>query len=290
MGIDQSVGNVDLRTQIFDGAVKGFATQMYKFKQAVTISPTSGWKNFFYRETPDQLTAKGNSAIKGIPRGAQFPQSAVEFQKVSSVIEKYGYEDNIFWEDILSDDVDVRDRTLFRVAEAVTFAVDNEIWSILSESQSAVNIQSITSNGASQGYWNETSAAIIDNLLEAKQKIGEKNYGTEDLMCFVSPRQYRHIMNYLASKGAQFPSIGSEVATNGRQGRVAGVMFVESNSVSTSFALVVKPKIVGTWKEMVALQTTTTEDPYKSLKIRSVEMGATQLTDPNAAVLIRVIA
>lgn len=284
MTFDEQHGTTLMRTKLFDGIVKGFALASYKFKQAVKVMTTSAWTNFYWRENPEALTARDGNAIKGIPRGAEFPQRSVESTQIKSVIEKYGLEDNIAWEDLIANDIDVRDRTLLRIAEGVTKAVDDEIWDVLTESQNPTNIQSITiTNGRS---WDAASAAIIDNLLEAKQKIAEKNYDTSNLIAFISPKDHRSIVNYLAEKGAQFPSIGEESAKNGRTGRLAGINLVISNSVSASYALVVVPKRVGTWKEMVPLRTITKEDPLKSLTIRSAELGVTQLTDPSAAVLI----
>ena len=286
-------GTGDIRTQLFDGIVKGFALASYKFKQAVSVVPTTAWRNSFYRESPDALTAATGSnaavnAIKGIPRGAAFPQAAVQFERVLSVIEKYGLEDNIAWEDLIADDVDVRDRTLLRIAEGVAKGVDDEIWEVLTEGRGAsFTIQTIDITGLAGRYWNVSSAAIIDDMLQAKQLIAEKNYPTENLMCFVSPEDHRSIMAYLAEKGAQFPSVGETIANNGSQGKVAGIQLIMSNSVTASYALIVVPKRCGTWKELKPLTTITKEDPLKSLTIRSAELGVTQLTDPKAVVLIK---
>ena len=282
MVFDLEVGSADMRKQLFDNIVKGFAVREYKFKQAVTISNTAAWKNFFFRELPTPLTGQAGRKIKGIPRGAAFPQRTVEWQRVQAVIEKYGLEDNIFWEDLVSNDIDVRNRTLFRIAEGVAKSVDDQIWDVLTESQVAVNIQEVVIGGG----WNESSAAIIDDLMQAKQLIAEKNYSTSNLMCFISPRDHRSIIKYLTDKGAQFPSIGEDMATNGRTGKLAGIQLIMSNSVTTSFALVVVPKICATWKALAPLTTVTKEDEGKSLLIRSFEAGVTQLTDPNACVLL----
>lgn len=275
----------DPRTIIYEKVVKGFALASYKFKQAVSVVSAGGaWKSYFYRETAAALTAQSGNAIKGIPRGAEFPQASVSWEKVQSVIEKYGLEDNIPFEDLISNDIDVRDRTLMRIAEGVAKAVDAEIWAQLTENRTPVNIQNIT---VTEGYeWDTASAAIIDNLLQAKQKISEYNYDTSNLMCFVSPKDYRSIMNYLAEKGAQFPTIGADVANNGSKGRLAGIDLIESVNVTASYAVVVVPKRCATWRELVPLSTITKEDPYKSLTVRSVEIGVTQVTDPKAIVLI----
>jgi hypothetical protein len=283
MVYDEQVGTADIRTQLFDKTVKGFATAMYKFKQAVTISPTSAWKNFYYRESPTALTGQSGNAIKGIPRGAAFPQAVVSWEKVQTTIEKYGLEDFIHWEDILSDDIDVQARTLYRIAEGVVKAVDDEIWNVLTENLTVTNIQSVTCAAG----WEQSSAAIIDNLMQAKQKIGEYNYDTANLMCFINHKDHRSMVNYLTEKGAQFPQIGNDMANNGQAGKLVGINLVVSNSVPASYALVVVPKICGTWKELVPMQTTTKEDPYKGVLVRSVEMGVTQLTDPKSCVLLK---
>jgi len=283
MAYDQETGTADLRAEVVDKTIKGFATAAYKFKQAVTISTTSAWKNTFFRENPSALSSPSGNNIKGIPRGSNFPQAVVEWEKVETYIEKYGLEDNIFWEDILTNDVDVMSRTMFRIAEGVAKAVDDEIWDVLTESQSPSNIQSIS---CTYPWDHATSAAIIDNLMEAKQKIGEYNYSTANLMCFISEKDHRSVVNYLAEKGSQFPTIGTEMAKNGRAGKLVGINFVVSNSVTASYALVVAPKICATWKQAVPLQSTTVKDDYKGTRIRAVEMGVTQLTDPKACVLL----
>jgi hypothetical protein len=278
-------GQQEVRGTFYDKVVKQIAAQTYKFKQAVSVVPTSAWKNFFFREDTTVLTGQTGNAIGGIPRGAEFPQASANWTLIQSTIKKYGLEENIPYEDLISDEIDVRDRTLIKIAAGVAKAVDDEIWDTLTENRVPVAIQSIT---LGLNYeWDSSSAAIIDDLLQAKQLISEQNYDTEDLMAFVSPKDYRRIMNYLAEKGAQFPSVAAGVATNGVQGSVAGITLVTSNSVTASWALVVVPKRCGNWKELVALQTTTKEDPYKSLTIRAVEMGVTQLTDPKAVVLIK---
>jgi len=284
MAFDQQTGTASLRKEVVDSVIKGRADATYKFKQAVTISKTNAWKNTFFREDTTVLSGATGNATKGIPRGAAFPQAIVTWEEVSKRIEKYGLEDFILWEDILTNDIDVQRRTMFRIAEGVVKAVDDEIWAVLTESQSPSSIQSVTIAGTD--FWHGASAAIIDNLMNAKQLIGEQNYDTSNLMCFISERDHRSIVDWLADKGSQFPTVGSEMARNGRVGTLAGIKLVVSNSVTASYALVVVPKVVGTWKQAVALSTDVEVDPYKGTRIRSVEMGVTQLTDPKAAVLI----
>jgi hypothetical protein len=173
---------------------------------------------------------------------------------------------------------------MFRVAERVTKGVDDEIWNVLTESRAPTNIGSVIIGAGSN--WDGTNAAIIDDIMNAKQQMAEQNYDTSNTVAFVSPKDYRSMVNYLTTKGAQFPQLGTTAASNGVVGTLAGTEIVVSNSVTSKYALVVIPKICATWKEAYPLSTETIVDPMKSVKIRACEIGVTQLTDPRAVVLI----
>ena len=124
----------EIRGEAFDSAIKQLTAISYKFKQACTISDTAAWQNTFYRETTvSPLTAQTGNAIRGVPRLANPPTSSVEFDVIESWQEKYMFEDVISWEDILTNNIDVQGRTLFRVAQAVTKAVDDQIYTALTD-------------------------------------------------------------------------------------------------------------------------------------------------------------
>lgn len=284
MAFNEQTGTVSLRAELVDKIVKGFATAIYKFKQIVSISTTGADKNTFFREDPDVLSEPTGNAIKGIPRGGNFPQAVVSFEEVFAHIEKYGCEDNIMWEDIRTNDISVQDRTLFRLAERVTKSVDDEIWNTLTEGQSPSAIQSVTM--ADNFQWDASSAAIIDNLMEAKQLIGEKNYPTSNLVCYINEKDHRSIVTFITDSGAQFDKLSDDAARNGRVQGLAGIKFIVSNSVTASYALVAVPKICATWKQSFPLTTDVKEDPFRSTRIRVVEEGVTQLHDPKACVLL----
>jgi len=280
----EEVGTSGLRKELVDSVIKQVASRKYKFKQACTVSKTNAWKNTFFRESTDILAGKTGNATKGIPRGAAFPQSVVTWSEVAAYIEKYGLEDFIHYEDIITNDINVQKRTLFKLTEGVVKAVDDEIWDILSEGQAASAIQGVTI-GATE-WWSGSSAQIIDDLMNAKQLIGEAYYDTSNLICFISERDHRSIVNYLAEKGAQFPSVGESMANNGHVGKLAGINLVVSSSVTASYALVVVPKTCATWKEAVALSSDLKVEAFKGTRVRICEMGTTQLTDPLAVVLL----
>lgn len=274
---------VDLRSLYVDKTVTGFAEASYKFKQVLTISPTTAWKNTFIREDPAVLSGQVGAAVKGVPRLGPFPNANKSWGKVQGTIIKYGLEAEIAWEDILSDDVDVQERTMRRVAEGVAKAIDDQIWVELGGTGVTAGINSFSILGRG---WDEASGTIIDDIGKAIMLISQNNYPIDSIKVLINPKQRRSIMNYVAEKGAQFPSLGTQAATNGYIGTLAGADFIVSNSVTASNILVVVPQRCATWKSLVPMKTTTIEDPYIKLKIRTVEEGMVELTNPLAICLI----
>lgn len=288
MAYTLETGSRGLDAETIDAAIKQVAMRTYKFKQAVSIVPTSSLDQTFFREDPTILTAGANAPIEGVPFGAAFPQVGTKWEQATVRVKKFAAEVNIAWENIKGSAIDLQARQLIKATESVVKAVDDYIWGELTQDYAGVAkallIQSFAISA--DKYWNGTSAAIVNDLGKARRMIGDKYYDTNDLIAFISPRDHQSIVDYLHSKGAQYNTLGEEMATNGRVARVAGITLVESQSVTASLALVVKPKICATYKEFESLKSTTIDDPYKSLTIRIVETGAIELTDPLAIVVI----
>jgi hypothetical protein len=277
----ETIGQEILRKEFLDTQIREFARRLYKMKQVLTISRTGAWKNDFFREDQEELTAARGRTIKGIPRGAAYPQAFPKWERVKSVIEKYGLEANMPWEDLISSDIDLRNRVLLKLARAVTKSVDDEIYSTITTDGDVQTI-SITAP------WNTASAAIVDNLEEAEEKIGDYDYPTDNLVVLINRRDKRSVMNYLVEKGAQWPKVSEGMITkrNGEIGRLGNFTFVVSRSVSASQAVVVVPKVCGTWKELVGLTSAVSIEELSDATIRVAELGNTQITDPKAIVIL----
>lgn len=287
MAFNIETGNADLRARFYDKTIKNLAPRLFKFMKALAVENTSAWKNFFWREDATVLTPTGPLGIRGLAPGSQFPQAKQKMEQIQAQIEKYGLEQQIVWEDILTNDVDVQERALFKLAEGIAKAVDDQIYNVLSDNDTSSSIFIYNCGGTAIAGWNETSAAFHDDLLAGQQLIGESNIEADDLILFVNPRDYRSAMRFTLDKGAQFNSVAEGVARTGRQNLIAGITLDVSNSVPVSRALLVKPKVVGTWKSLVPLQTTTIEDKYRNVTVRAVQEGVAQLYQPKAVVLYR---
>src|SRR3990167_8683234 len=178
MAYDVNEGDSETRKTTYAALVNTMAKRMYKFKQSVTIDPSTAFTNYFYREDPSVISGGTGSSTSGIPPLAAYPQATVLWERVSSTILKHGLEDTISWEALLTSQISVRDRVLFKIAEGVVKSVDDTIAAGLGGTgaygvSGGVAISSFSIIGRA---WNASSAQIMDNLMRCKQIIGENNF------------------------------------------------------------------------------------------------------------------
>jgi len=281
----EEVGEDTLRATTYDNAIKQLARYSYKMKQLVSVTSSGSWKNYFFREQTDVPEGQEGNAIKGIPRGADFPNAVLSWEQVTSRIEKYGLSGSIDHEDIIAGNIDMRNRTIKRIAEGVTKAVDTEISLIVSENWSPSNIQTGALKG---GYWNQTSAAIIKDLAFMKAQVKAYYDNASNFVCVVNPDTEPHVLHYIYEKGAQATTAG-EKAFNGQIGNPAGVSIITADIVPVSYALFVVPKTCATWKELMPLSTNTESSKFHGDKIEACEYGVTEVHEPKQIVLLRVL-
>jgi len=283
-----TTGGTQLRKEDINPTVTGFALQSYVFKELLMVNKTSGWTQSYYEEDASDLTGGTGAAVKGIPRLADFPTGEVTFREKMTTMEKYGMEGVISFEDRMTNNVDVMARTLLRIGRAVAKAVDDEIWAVISESQSATNINS--ESIAVGKEWNSDSIANrdpIQNILDAKRKIAVNNYDPENgrASLLLSPTDFANVLgNPNIRNAGQFYT--SDVTRNGNVGRLLGLKVKVSNSVTADYAMVIIDKEAATWQSLMALRVETIDDPMISWKIRAGEFGVTQLTNPKAITLL----
>jgi len=284
-----TAGQADLRKENFSKIVTGFALQEYRMKQVCMTQSSNSWQETYYQETATELSGGTGSAVKGVPRLANFPYGEVVWTEQTKRLEKYGMEGTISWEDIHTNNIDVIARTLLRIARAVSKAVDDEIWAVISNGQSSATLI----NGVTITAGNEWDSATIANrdpiqdILNAIKEIQTYNYdplgGNGYLI--LSPKDYANLLgNANVRNAGQFYT--SDVTRNGRVGRLLGLSVIVSNSVTADYALVCVGKECATWKEAKALGVVTIEDPGIKTTVRAWEVGVTQLTNPRAVCLI----
>jgi hypothetical protein len=280
-------GQADLRREDWERDVKGFALQNYRLLEDLAVAKANAWTNSYYEETSTELSAAGTRNVKGLGRFSEFPTAKVSWTERSSVIEKYGLEDEISWEDAKTDNVDVIGRTLLRIARGVVKAVEDEVFDKVTESQNVVNINSVTSTAA----WDAASGQNpVKDILEAQRKIAVNNY--ESIysgagFLWVSPKDYESLLVYIYEQGAQAPKFAEMVLQNGKTIQTfMGLKVRISNSVVANYAVVGVSKLCATWKELEPLNVVQEVKAGVKYTVRAFQYGVTQLINPSAVSLI----
>lgn len=281
-----TVGQADLRAEVIERSVKGFALQTYKFKQLCMAGNSSSWSDSYYRETAAEPTNAGNADLK-IPRLAKFPTLEPNWTKVQGYNEKFGGEGTISYEDIITNNIDVIARTLKRIGTAISKAVDDEIWAVLTENQTPVNINTYAITAGNE--WDSATLANqrpIYDLLQARKEIPKDNYtiGNKGFLA-ISEDDFANLMgNETVRNAGQF--FTDDVSRNGVVGSLVGFTIVTSNSVTADYALIGIAKECATWKSVLPLTVVTIDEPGVHKIVRGWEIGHTQLVNPQALCLI----
>lgn len=275
------MGDQELRAENVSRAVKGFATQTFKMKQVLQIDSSSAWTETYFREGATALSAKGTRDIKGVSRGANFPNVRVEWTEHKGRHKKYAAQDYIWLEDKLTAAIPVQARVMFRVAESVVKDIDDDIYTTLS---ATTGIQT----AAASEPWDSLNTNLqnpIKDILTAIQAIDEKFYDTSNIKLLLSPKDHTSLMQN--SKVINNPSFKTaDIVSNGNVGQIAGAGIIKTTAVTADEAMLIIPKRAATWKSAQAMTTAVIEDKGIKFTIRAWEIGHLQVTDPNAIYVI----
>jgi hypothetical protein len=272
-----STGMADLRAENVSRVVKGFALQAYRMKQLCMVSSSSAWTEKYYQETAADLSGGTGSAVKGVPRLANFPYGEVTWTEVEGRHLKHAMEGIISYEDEKTNNVPMITRTLLRIARAVAKSVDTEI--------AATIVSDAGNTVAANATWNNAVVADrdpIQDILDAKAAISIDNYDANNNgYLLVHPTNYAELLgNANVRNAGQFYT--DSVTKNGVVGRLLGLTVVVSNSVTEGGAQVVVGKEALTWQSVMGLTTVTIDDPGIKKTIRSWEIGQIQVPNPDA--------
>ena len=274
-----TVGQIDIRGENIERAVKGFALKEFKFRQILLPSSSNDWTETYYRETATDLVAGGNNfSIQGLPRGGTFPHVDPSWTKTSGNHTKFGAEGTVFMEDKLTNAIDVQSRTILRVARSIASQVDSYIYTTLSGA-SGIN------TAAASATWDNAdlpSRDPIRDILTGIEYMAVDNYDAlQNGYLLLAPKDYTNLL--MNTKVINNPSFKTaDVVSNGVVGQICGMKIIVSNNVTADEALMVIGQRAATWKSAVALTSAVIEDKGINFTIRSWEIGHIQVTDPEA--------
>ena len=277
------VGETDVCGENINKVVKVFAQKKFKLKPLLMNVSSSKWTETYYKEDRSILTAAGTRNIKEIGRLSQFPTVERSWTKVSADHFKYGDEGIISYEDILTDAINVKARTLNGIAESIVNAIDIAIYAALtSESTTSGTVNAIAPWDAAA----ESTSKPIEDLLRGIQAITENNYDAlEGGVLLLNPHDYASLMKN--SKVINNPSFKTaDIVSNGRVGRIVGLDIVVTTSVTDDEAMIIINQRTATWQSVVGMTTAIILNEGISTTIRSWEIGQIQITDPFAIYII----
>ena len=242
----------------------------------------------WYQKTAGTLTATTPSAIKNVSPLSIPATLEVDWTRNTSYPKKYFVEGFISMEDIKSADLDVLGTTVRDLTRAILKARNDDIWDVMSESQSPVNIQTFATTAIGGDQWDAASAAgnPVKDILHAKKLIYDNYYDPEGAVLLLDPIGYRHLFDWIFQKGAQASEFVSGKMEGGVVTRFLGLRVMVSTSVTTDYAMVMVPKRSITYKEQFPMTARVIQEEGIGSKVRVWTAGISYVTDPKAIVLI----
>lgn len=277
-----TVEQQDIRGLDIQKTVKGFALKEYIFKNDVQVASTDSDHIRWFQEEAADLTATSPQQTKNVSPLSQPANLEVSWTRNTSYFKKYSVEGTISMEDEKSAEINVVSRTLLRLTRNVASQVDSDIWDVMTESQSASNINSVTSTAA----WDDTGQDPIDDILDAETAISNNHYSTKNAKLYLSPEDYKALVVWLISKGSDIPQFASKMAEGGNVKQILGYPIEISTNVTADYAVLAVPKTAVTFYQHTPITSVRIEDKGIGATYRVYELGLATLTDPKAVSLI----
>jgi hypothetical protein len=271
----------DLRREYIDGAVKAVAKEMAILKTLCTIDSSDAWTESYFRETNDDTTGGGTySSGSGIPQMAPFPFMQVTETKVSTVVQKYGFDTVISLEMQKRATVPMLQRHILRIGRKINWQIDVAIESAMSTL--AGNTFAITAGSE----WNSATVQNRDPIFDVLYGINMLRADGIDALngngyLVVNGTDYTNIISN--SKVLNHPTYQSVSAVeNGQVARLCGLTIMLSEAVTADQAYIVVKGEALVWKQQSPLEVYQTEKPGHSTTITAFEFGCIQVHAPNA--------
>lgn len=279
-------GSTEIREESIDRAINLLAKRSYKFKQLCTIKVDTANAQKYWIEPSADLAGGAGHSIEDTPRGIDFPDVTPNWTEATTYNIKYAAKSTMYWEDIISNEIDIASRTVELVTRAIVKQVDTNIWNVLTENQTPDKINTLAIDIGAE--WDSENLALqnpIQNLLDATKLIEEDDYDADNAYLLLNPKNYANLMGNASVRNAT-TFFTDSVTRNGRLGSIAGLTIIKSNNVTPDKAAIVIAKAACTWVQGAPLKSETTTKERISRTIRASEMGVAQLRNPLAICFI----
>lgn len=277
-------GQIDIRGLNIDTYSKDYENEALIFKNLVSVEQTTAREIRYFQKTSGYLTLTSPAKLQ-VAMGARPFVAEPSWTRNTAYTKKYFLESpTITIEDEKDNDINLFVQNARDNADAIANAVDSNIWDVLSENRSVVNINSVTATAA----WDAASGQDpFEDIMECKQKIREQTQRKlKDGYLLVSAKGEKDLLVWLRSVGATIPMVAGQKIESGDLLGLAGLNVAVSEVVTADYAMVADLKMACVWKEFMPLTTRIITDEGIGKKIRSWENGIALLVRPKYVALI----
>lgn len=279
-------GQADLRGLQIDKVSKDMFEEASIFKGEVSNEKTKSREIRWYQKTTGIITLTAPAKISPIAYGARPFVAEQSWTRNTSYVKKYFLESpTINMEDESDSDVRIWMNNVEDLTAAVAYDRDGDIWDVVSENVTPVNINSVTSTAA----WDAASGQDpYEDISEAEQLIREQTKRkVKNLGLYVSAKGHKDLKVWIVSiKGSSVPSFSSRLMENGTLLEFDGKKVIVSENVTADYAMVADLKKSSIYKEFMSLKTGIIKETGIGRKIRIWTHGITLLVRPKYNCLI----
>jgi len=270
---------------ISKGAIAEFEEALI-IRSLISSKPTKAREIKFWQKTTGYLTLTAPAKMSNIAPGARPFVAETSWTPQTKYSIKYMLDSPMInMEDESDSEVAVFRDNAKDVSEAIANDVDGDVWDVISENQTASNINSVTTQAA----WDAASGQdpFLD-IMAAKTDIRQQTKRSiKNGVLLMNAKAEQDLLVWLVStKGSSVPNFASEKVGTGTIDKFAGLQVVVSENITTDFAMVGDLKQAATYRTFKPLQTWIISEEGIGRKIRVSTNGVAILIKPKFLTLI----
>ncbi|KKK66478.1 hypothetical protein LCGC14_2963670, partial [marine sediment metagenome] len=271
------------------GAIAEFEEALI-IRALISSKPTKAREIKFWQKTTGYLTLTAPAKLSNIAPGARPFVTETSWTPQTKYSIKYMLDSPMInMEDESDAEVQVFRDNAKDVVEAIANDVDGDVWDVISENQSASNINGVAANAV----WNAASGQDpFEDIMQAKMEIRQQTKRSiRNGILLLNAQGEKDLLVWLVTtKGSSVPNFASEKVGTGTIDKFAGLQVVVSETVTTTFALVGDFKQAATYREFKPFTSVIIDEPLIGRKIRSSTNGVAILIKPKFIALITGVA
>ncbi len=278
-------GQALIRGLNIDRASKDMFEEALIFKKELKGESTGSRQIRWYQKTSGYLTATAPAKISNIAYGARPFVLKRTWTRNTSYTKKYLLDSELIdMEDETDSDVQVFMNTAEDLVDAVANDLDGDIWDVVSENQSASNINGVTSTAA----WDAASGQNpYADVTEAEELIRKNTKRNPVLKIYLNAHDHKSLKDWLVTvKGSSIPGFSSQLIDNRPLLTFDTKQVIVSENVTVDFAMVANLERGAIYKEFMELRTWIITEEGIGRKIRIGTNGIALLVRPKYITLI----